>query len=192
MGRHSSPEQSHFYRSFIGWVGLWAVIAAVTGAAVWFIVSALGGPDAQKPVAADRDREVADEATVPEPTVSGARIVNVEQTPAPEPTGTPTTRSPEDDVKLITEGVSVQVLNGTADAGAGQAMADRLTDLGYTVVTVEESSRPYPQTTVFWSTDAYREAATALAERHGWMAEAKPANLADTVSLHVVVGADEV
>lgn len=192
MGRHSSPEQSHFYRSFIGWVGLWVLIAVVAGAAVWSIVAALGGPDAQRPIAADRERDTSDRAPVPEPTVSGARIVNVAETPTPEPTATPTPEAPDDDVKLITEGVSVQVLNGVADAGAGQAMADRLAELGYTVVAVEESSRPYPQTTVFWSTEASREAATALADRHGWRAEAKPANLADSVSLHVVVGADEV
>lgn len=190
MGRHSSADQGHFYRSFAGWVVLWAVIAAVTGAAVWFLVTELGGPDLQKPVASERDRTKNDGAS-PTPTVSGARIAAATETPTPTPTPTPTEPT-GDDVKLITEGVSVQILNGTADPGAAQAMADRLGGLGYSVVAVEESSRHYPRTTVFWSAESSREAAEALAGRHGWAAEAKPANLSDEVSLHVVVGADEI
>ena len=187
MGRHSTPEQGHFYRSFAGWVALWAVIAAVTGVAVWFIVGALGGTGTQRPMAAERNKP---DRAVPAPTVSGIRVAATE-TPQPAPTVS-ATEAPPEDVELITEGISVQVLNGTANPAAARSMADELSSLGFTIIAVEESSRIYPQTAVFWSTDASREAAVALAESHGWVAEAKPANLSDTVSIHVVVGADEV
>lgn len=192
MGRHSSPEQGHFYRSFAGWIVVWAVIAGVAGIAVWFLVAELGGPDVTRPIAQGKDRVRAEAPEPePEPTVSGARVAAVSTPPASPPAPTPMP-TPSQEVELITEGISVQVLNATSDGSAGQTMADRLSELGYEVVAVEESSQPYELTTVFWSTDASREAATAVAERHGWVAEPKPANLSPEVSLHVVVGADEV
>jgi hypothetical protein len=119
-----------------------------------------------------------------------------------EETATPT-QEPEDEeksrpkgprrdrsVRLITEGISVQVLNGTDDAAAGQAMAERLMGLGYQVVTVESTSKPYKDTTVYWSFPNASRAGRALATRFGWVSDPKPNNLADTVSLHVVVGRD--
>ena len=192
MGRHSSPNQAPFYRSFMSWFGLWVLIAAVTGVAVWIFVGAVGGDDARQSIAAERTVE---ETPDPDPTVSGLRVAD-ESTPEPVETPEPReTRKPKrnknEDTKLITDGVTIQVLNGTLNSGAAQAVADRLSGLGYTVVAVEESSRAYSDTTVFWSTDASREAAEALAERMGWLAQPKPANLAETVSFHVVVGADE-
>ena len=190
MGRHSSPQQGHFYRSFFGWVGLWAMIAMVTGIAVWFVVGAIGGPNTRTSVAADAPAaDEQDEPVEPAPTVSGAVITN--EPPSPSPSPEPPQEDAAKDTKLITEGVSVQVLNGTADAGASQALADKLAGLGFTIIAVEESSRMYPETTVFWSTDASRDAAVALATRFGWVSEPKPANLSDGVSVHVVVGADE-
>lgn len=188
MGRHSSADQGHFYRSFAGWVMLWAVIAVVAGIAVWFIVGALGATDMQRPVAAERNE--GDKEVAPAPTVSGVRIVATPETPMPAPTPSETEEAPKD-VDLITEGISVQVLNGTADPAAARTMADELSGLGFTIIAVEDSSQLYPQTTVFWSTTASQDAAVALAERNGWVAEPKPVNLADTVSIHVVVGADE-
>jgi len=187
VGRHSSSDQRYFYRTFASWIAVWAVVAVVTGTAVWLIVGALSGP-AQRPLAADRDR---DPDPVPDPTVSGARVAVTPSVPEATPTATPTPTPTPQEIELITEGVSVQVLNATADDAAAQAMADRLDGLGYRIVAIEGSSRPYPKTTVFWSTEESRDAAVALAERHGWVADAKPGNLSDTVSIHVVVGADE-
>ena len=191
MGRHSSPDQGPFYRSFFSWIGLWAMIAAVTGIAVWLLVGAIGGDQPQRSVAASVD---VDTPEGPEPTVSGLRVANEpepEPTPTEEPVSRPTSKPEKAPVELITKGITVQVLNGTMKAEAALGVADRLSSLGYSIVTVEESSRVYSDTTVFWSTDASRDAASALAEHFGWVAEPKPANLADTVSLHVVVGADE-
>ena len=187
MGRHSSADQGHFYRSFLSWIGLWVLIAAVTGVAVWFVVAAIGGEQAQRPVAAETDSEP---QTEPEPTVSGARVAKVEEPPeTPEPAKTAAPK--ERNIKLVTDGVTVQVLNGTVRPDSAQVVAERLSGLGYSIVAVEESSRAYSETTVFWATAGSREAAVALADHFGWVAQPKPANLADTVSLHVVVGADE-
>ena len=194
MGRHSSSDQGHFYRSFFGWIGLWAMIAAVTGIAVWFVVGALGGPEGKNSVAAEAPAPV-ETVEEPEPTVQGSRVVNESEadteTPAPDEDSGAEDAGEDKGVKLITEGISVQVLNGTTSAPAAQAMGDKLSGLGYSVVAIEESSRVYNETTVFWSTEASRDAAVALAQRFGWLAEPKPANLSDTVSFHVVVGADE-
>lgn len=189
MGRHSSPNQGPFYRSFFSWIGLWAMIAAVTGIAVWLLVGAIGGGQPQRSVAAGVD---VDTPSKPEPTVSGLRVASEpDPTPTEERVARATSDPKEEPVELITKGVTVQVLNGTLKPNAGLGVADRLSSLGYSIVAVEESSRVYSETTVFWSTDASREAAVALAERFGWVAERKPANLSDTVSFHVVVGADE-
>ena len=163
---------------------MWVVIAAITGIAVWFLVNALGGDGVQPRAVAD-DRET----QAPEPTEEPeTEPVVATETPAP----VETEETPDDEVKLITEGISIQVLNGTLDGAAGENMSTRLTDLGYAVVAVEESSQAYAETTVFWSTPEAEEAALALAERFDWVAEPKPENLSPEVSLHVVVGADEV
>jgi hypothetical protein len=159
------------------------VLAALAGVAVWFVVNTLAG-DGVRPQAVADDRET----QAPEPTEDPeTEPVVATETPAP----VETEEAPDDDVKLITEGISVQVLNGTVQSDAGESMSTRLTDLGFSVVAIEESSRVYNETTVFWSTPEAEEAARALAERFGWLAEPKPENLSPDVSIHVVVGADE-
>ena len=187
-GRHSSPDQLHFYKSVAAWFLPWVLIATVVGTAVWIAFEAVNGEGGSTP--ANAVETAAPEATeepaatpapaTPEPRQSGR--------PSPEPSETP---KPEE-IPLITEGVTIQVLNATDSLEADDRMADRLSKLGYSVVAVESASSRYAATTVFWSADASREAAERLAQRFGWVAEAKPENLSDTVSLHVVVGADEV
>jgi hypothetical protein len=92
---------------------------------------------------------------------------------------------------LITEGISVQILNASGTAGAEEAMSDRLERLGFDVAAVAPASTEYPETTVFWSFEESKPAARALANRFGWVAEPKPDNLSATVDIHVVVGEDE-
>jgi hypothetical protein len=184
MGRHSSPEQGPFYRSIIGWLLPWFMIAVVVLVAVWVAVDAVGGDDLDAtPVA--RETEPAVEETTPAVEETPTEEPTPEQTPKPE-------RTPkEDKVALITKGITVQVLNGTGVSDADDRMAERLGDLGYEVVAIEGSSKQYGSTTVFWSFPEARDAAEALAERFGWIAQLKPANLSSTVDLHIVVGSDE-
>lgn len=185
MGRHSSPGQASYYRSLLAWFLPWVLIAAVAITAVWIAVDAVGGDDA--PVA----------ATSPSPRTD--RSPDAEQTPEPQESSTPTvapsptksrpTKDPA--VQLITEGISIQVLNATDNPDADELMVDRLTKLGFHISSVDSASRTYSRTTVFYSNDAAIEAGEALAARFGWLVEEKPANLSDTVDLHVIVGVDE-
>ena len=187
MGRHSSGRSGPFFRSFFGWLLPWALIATVVAVGAWMALD-YSQRDGAEPVAQaqastdqDQDEEPVAEATPTEETV----------TPTPEESPNKEPRKQKDkSVELITEGVSVQVLNGTNDPAAGEAMAEKLTGLGYQVVTVETTSEPYKETTVFWSFPDAQDAAKALAARFGWESDLKPGNLAATVSLHVVVGRD--
>jgi hypothetical protein len=119
-------------------------------------------------------------ATVAEDAAGGG----AERAPATE-------RSSRPDTPLITNGVTVQVLNATGGGRAGAHMAARLRRLGYHVVVINDASVPYDRTTVMWSRPPDKEAAAALAARFGWEARRKPGNLSGSVTTHVVVGRDE-
>ena len=185
MGRHSSQSPFAFYRSVVGWAVPWFLIAAVFATGVWFAVDALGGGGTEEPP------RVASASGTPTP--SGTKSPPPKR-PSPSPTeaaggGSPFDPKPSNE-RLITEGITIQILNGTSSALAGTDMSDELSRLGYDVVVVNEASKAYALTTVFWSADASRDAAEALAARFDWAAEQKPSNLTDSVSLHVVVGED--
>lgn len=182
MGRHSSPAQWPFYRSLAGWLLPWVMIAAIVGIAVWVGVASMGGNDVASPALSRTKSPTPKTAPVSEPPPAPRHT----HTPAPKPSDTPSVLP-----KLITNGVSVQVLNGTSVKGADDAMAQRLEGLGFRIVAVVQASKPYDETTVFWSSDASKPAAQALADHFGWVAEPKPANLSPDVSVHVVVGRDE-
>ncbi|HET7481740.1 MAG TPA: LytR C-terminal domain-containing protein [Actinomycetota bacterium] len=185
MGRHSSRDQRPFLLSVARWLTVWLVVAAATGVAVWVVVNSIGKPQINARLGRG-ERHPRAETTSPssEPTVA------VVDTASPEPTQSASPSDTEDKA-LHAQGVTVQVLNGTVQPDAGQAMATRLERLGYTIVAIEESSRAYPTTTVYWSTGASQDAARALAERFGWDAAPRPSNLSPEVAIHVVVGADE-
>jgi hypothetical protein len=158
----------------------WLLIVTVVGVGVWMVVDYLGRSE-------NEPRALSEETPSPKESTS------VSITPTPEET-TPSPKEKEPrqpKKKLITEGITIQVLNGTKDPEAGEAMAQRLRDLGFQVVAVEFSSADYKQTTVFWSFPAAERAASRLAARFGWDVDEKPGNLAATVSMHVVVGKDE-
>ncbi|HEU4480829.1 MAG TPA: LytR C-terminal domain-containing protein, partial [Actinomycetota bacterium] len=185
-GRHSSGSQVGFYRSVLGWALPWMVIAAGVAIGVWVAVNALGNGD---PVddgpaaAAAPSPSVAPRPSSPEPSKTA--------TPRPKPSRSPDpTTTPRPKSKLITEGITVQVLNGTGDPDADDRMASRLADLGFEVLAVDGSSKAYAQTTVFWSYAEAQKAGEALARRFGWSVGPKPSNLSTTVALHVVVGDD--
>ena len=191
MGRHSSKDQGPFLRSFLGWVSVWVIVAVATGIAVWVIVNTIGHPELKTALGHEDTTKSHHAKPTPTPEETVAVVETPIETPVPTPTPTPRAPKTPHNQPLQTEGVTVQVLNGTLQDDAGRLMADRLSGLGYSIVAVEESVKTYPDTTVFWSSPASRDAAEALAERFGWIAEPKPANLSPAVSMHVVVGADE-
>jgi hypothetical protein len=190
MGQHSSPSEWHFYRSVIVWFLPWVVIAGVIGVAVWIGVDAIGGDDGRTPIAAQTGTPSPkpSHSTESSPSPDNSPTEKASPTPSESPKSSPTGN---EDQELITDGITVQVLNGSSTAGAEQAMADRLEKLGFEIVAVQPASAAYPQTTVFWSFQESKKAAKALAARFGWVAEPKPENLSATVSIHVVVGDDE-
>jgi hypothetical protein len=92
---------------------------------------------------------------------------------------------------LITQGITVQVLNGTGGVeGAAEAMADRLAQLGYHVEAVTDALT-VDQSIVYWSTEDSRAAALALAQHFGWISGPAPSNLSAEVDLHVIVSATD-
>lgn len=188
MGRHSKGGQGPFYRSLLGWFLPWLLIALVVGVAIWFWVNALGGEEIQ-PSTADRSPSPSPSAE-PSPTETELVLATPKATASKTPK--PKASKEPKDVALITEGINVQVLNGTADTLADDEVAETLTGLGFSVEAIDDSSKGYAQTTVFWSYPEAQTAAERLATRMGWLAQPKPENLSDTVALHVVVGEDEV
>ncbi|MDP9226107.1 MAG: LytR C-terminal domain-containing protein [Actinomycetota bacterium] len=194
MGRHSSPNQWPFYRSVFSWFVPWALVAAIVGIGLWIAVDALsGGAPNSKPSAA-----LAAGRHTPSPSRTAGKVKR-SHTPRPMKTHSPapiTTHTPSPRPKkqpkapLITNGITVQVLNGTSDPTAAQRMADRLATLGFQIIAVGGSSRAYPRTTVFWAYPSAEPAAKALAAHFGWVVAPKPDNLSAQVAVHVVVGAD--
>jgi hypothetical protein len=185
-GRHSTGDDGAYLRSLIAWFVPWSVVALTVGAGIVYVVDWVGAPEVRTPPASQVRAS-------PSPTDSPAEVVVATPSPEPSPTPRPTqspTEEDSSDAKLITEGVNVQVLNGSSDPDAAQRMAQRLSGLGFRVETIQDATS-YSETTVFWSYAEARRAALALAERFDWTAEEKPENLSSQVAVHVVVGADE-
>ena len=197
IGRHSAGDQTAFYRSAALWFLPWVVVAVVALAAVWIAIDAVGsalGSDSSKP----EGNKVAAPAGDPSPKKSDepAHEETEEPSPSPEPEPSKTEEKkdeePEDEdkPKLITEGVTVQVLNGTSDPEADDRVAEQLGQLGYEV----EAINPYlsrPDTIVFFSSEESQKAAEALAAHFEWPVQPKPGDLSSEVDIHIIVGADE-
>jgi hypothetical protein len=185
-GRHSTDDEGAYVRSLIGWFVPWSLVALVVGAGIVFLVDWVGEPEVRPPPASAVRASPSPTAT---PTATPNEIVLA--SPSPKPSPTKDEQEDRSDIKLITKDVNVQVLNGTSDPEAAERMAQRLTELGYRVESIEEASASYRDTTVFWSYAGARRAGRALAARFDWLVEMKPSNLSAEVAVHVVVGEDE-
>jgi LytR cell envelope-related transcriptional attenuator len=188
VGRHSSGARGPYMRSVLGWAFPWILIAGVAIAAVWFIVNAVGGRQialedgrpsgTSSPTAGDEPTPT--ESPTPKP---------LAPSPSPEPTRPP--KRDRDAGDLITDGVTIQVVNGTGGVeGAAAAMADRLATLGYRVEAIV-TGLTTDQTAVYWSTESDRQAAVALATHFGWASGPASPNLTRDVDIHVIVAPDE-
>lgn len=179
-GRHSTDNQSFFYRSAALWFLPWTVVAVVALAAAWIAIDALGNEVSSRPPVPEDDENPPPQDPSPTPSEENS------------PTPSPRTKSPEDgaDAALITQNISVQVLNGTSVDDADDQWADRFEGLGFEIAAVNPYS-PRRDTIVFWSSNDARAAAVALSERFGWDAEAKPADLSSEVDVHVIVGQND-
>lgn len=190
MGKHSSLNQGPFYGSLLVWLLPWVLVAGVVGVGVIVAVDALGRDELDAPPPAGMrsptprptDTSLGDDNSEPRKTA-------VAPSPTPEPSATPEPKPTR--VPLITEGVTVQVLNATSSPDAAAAMAERLEGLGFEIVAVQGASKGYEHTTVFWSYPDAKAAAEALASRFDWLVSKRPTNLSSNVAMHVIVGVDE-
>jgi hypothetical protein len=186
VGRHSSPSQLSFYRSVVGWFLPWALLGIVVGVVAWAGIDMLGGDEMDPPVATAARSPSPSVTPEASPTESPSQVEVAEETPEPKAEEEPKVKP-----KLITKDVTVQVLNATSNSSdADDVMADKLAKLGYDIVAVGDANRVYQETTVMWSFEETHPVAKRLAERFGWAAGPKPANLSTTVDIHVVVGED--
>jgi hypothetical protein len=190
VGRHSSPRQWRYYLSILRYALPWILVSVIGISAVWAGVGALGDDEldpSKGPVVSESEDPRPRAQSTPK-----ATPVEPEKTPESDPTEEGEGgEEGEEDVPLITDGMTIQVLNGTNVSGADQTMADRLEELGYQVVNVVPAAINYEETTVLWSYAESEEAAARLAERFGWQVKPKPDNLSTQVAIHIVVGTDE-
>lgn len=194
-GRHSANDQISFYRSAFLWFLPWTVLAVVALGAVWIAIDALGN-DAAPRTSESKDGKDSSGGGAP-----GGSAGDPSRNPesAEEPGSTKDRKKDEkdknpgaggEDVELVTDGVSLQVLNGTDRPDLDDAWAKKLESLGFEIAAVN----PYTstkETIVYWSNEDVREAAELLGERFGWSAQTKPEELSAEVDVHVFLGADE-
>ena len=183
MGRHSTTDQTEFYRTAATWFLPWALAAIVGIGALWIAVDAIGGDVASPP-----DDQAKAVAHNPSPSESPDAEPSPSASPTPEPD--PLSKEKPGKHKLVADGVPVQVLNGTSVADADDLMADKLARLGFDIIAIN-TWHPSPTTVVYWSTAEGKKAAELLADKYGWHAEPQPGDLSTEVTLHVLVGADE-
>lgn len=160
--------------------------AVVVAGLWWYLGRPEGGELTAQPSAAATPDSVESPTAGPSPT----------PTATTSPSSSPSPADGEGDEgagsgPLITEGITVQVLDSIDSNDAQERMIDRLTALGFSVPFEAEASKTYRTTTVFWSYSEAEEAARRLAGRFGWKAAPKPGNLSADAALHVVVGRDE-
>jgi LytR cell envelope-related transcriptional attenuator len=191
MGRHSTGDQTSFYRSAALWFVPWAVGGVVAIAALWIAVDALGNvnlPDLPSDIKKEQDKGPGAAAAKSSPSPSPTASPSSSPSPSPKESSAPDKKPKE--AKLVTEGVSLQVLNGTTSDEVDDAIADQLEVLGFEVVAVNPYP-PTPNSIVYWSSPEAQAAGEALAERLEWKSAFKPSELSSEVDLHVYIGEDE-
>ena len=183
-GRHSAGNQLAFYRSAVLWFLPWFLASVVALAALWIAIDALGneGPQTSEPPG---KAAAAMEDPDPTSTPSATPETPTDTTPSP----TPEDEKEEKDRELITDGITVQVLDGSSGGTAADDLVDKLEKWGFEIYVVN----PYierKKSLVLWSSEETKDAAQALADHLGWPAEPKPQDLSGEVSIHVLVGRD--
>lgn len=181
MGRHSVGDERAFWKSLLLFGLKWVGVIALPALAIWGVWRLVNQPESPTNVASVTKTQP-DRSPSPEPPAESAPPADVappaESPPAPEPAP-----SPKRSGKL-------QVLNGSATSGTGQKAADRLREVGYEIVAVQNASRRYEKTTIFYQ-EGSRALADEIAALFGFgIVEAAPSNLSKQVPISVVVGDD--
>lgn len=180
MGRHSLEDDRVFLRSLVFFVLKWVGVFALPALAVWGIWRLVTQPE-------DGGTVVAGVATTPSPKETpeaGPIVSSPAPTPSPEesPTRAEATSLPQRSGRL-------QVLNGSAP-GKGQKAADRLRAAGYEIVVVQNASRRYERTTVFFQEGSRQLAQEVAAFLPAEVVDPAPSNLSRSIPVTVVIGDD--
>lgn len=199
--RHRSQRDDAFLASLGRHVSAALALVVVMAGAFW----AIGSVDD-----ADGDLVVADSPPATSPTGDPATSppATGSEPAAPSPTGTgdsspsPTQTATDDATSeeepppssggIPPSEISIQVLDAVLVDGdtAAEELADHLETDGYDVVVVNQASKVYDETTVFY-TPGFEDSARQVAGQYGiTRVEEKPDNLSDTVRVHLVVGRD--
>lgn len=193
------------FETSLGQFALGAVGLVIGGALLFALVGAVSdGDDPLAPIA----NEPTDAATTPtDPVTDDTDSPTDASDPATDPsdagtgdatdtpTDTPTDAATDTPPSIDPSSVSIQVLDAVLDDGRANhgLVVDCLTAAGYSnLIASNRASRVYETTTVFFTPGGDNEtAAQEVAAAIGVSeVEAKPDNLSDTVSVHVVVGQD--
>ena len=185
MGRHSSTDQGAFYRSAAIWLLPWTIVTVIALAAVWIAVDALGGD--VRPASSNEPGKQPVAGASDDPSAE-ATDDSSEGSPSPDPV--PKKEREKGGGELIIQGVSVQVLNGTDDVDADDRLAGELESLGFEIAAVNRYVKS-KKTVVYWSSGASQAAAEAIGDRFDWEVEPKPEELSSEVSVHILIGADQ-
>lgn len=202
--RNRPPGDDSFLVSLGRHLAAAAGLVVLMAGAFWAIGSV--GDDGGELVVADSPQTATDPATgSPAPGTGGetsppaTETEASDATPSPSPTASPTddgspdeaTGSPADEGIPPSE-ISIQVLDAVLIDGdtTAQEIADELEADGYDVVVVNQASKVYDVTTVFY-TAGFEDSARQLAAAYGFTrVEEKPSNLSSTVRVHLVIGRD--
>jgi hypothetical protein len=149
-------------------------------------------PDAAAVAAAQAAREAAASDAAASEAAGTPAATAAESEPAAVPTTVPPTVDPQELIAaaLAPAETTVQVL----DAGGGDAAVDavvtRLEEIGYEIVSIQDSGRDVTTTTVYWTQDNRAEAEALRARDPRFQAVEANQGLSEGVAIHVLVGPD--
>jgi len=167
--------------------GLGGVLGDDDGSAEPDVAASPAVPDDEQPTPQETGGE-------PEPSAEPSEEPEPDPEPSAEPTDEPEPEPSPFEPTIDPATVSVQVLDGDGVEGRAEteAVAERLSAAGYNVVVINDASRTYEDTTVFW-TAGFEVQGQEMAQLLGFPEAApKLENLSDQVQVHLVVGADQV
>lgn len=202
--RHRPPGDNSFLVSLGRHLAAAAGLVVLMAGAFWAIGS-VGDGEGELVVADSPPAATEPGSGTPAPGTTGESSPPATETetddasPAASPTASPTddvspdeaTGSPDDETIPPSE-ISIQVLDAVLIDGdtTAQEIADELEADGYDVVVVNQASKVYDVTTVFY-TPGFEDSARQIAAAYGFSrVEEKPSNLSSTVRVHLVVGRD--
>lgn len=173
-GRHEPGSPSSFYLS-LGTATLRAILV-IAAVAVGFFVLSKAFPGASPATAPVPPSPPAGETTGP--------------TESPTDGGTPETPEETDTPQI--RGVTVQILNGTAEDGLAASYEEQLKNLGYRVPTVGNANQAYETSQIFFHKDYRADAQYLRREVLNQAQLERASNNVEEVNITVVLGDDAI